>query len=89
MNCTLLKALALFKKSDLLSSSGCKYKLWYISTLSLLVTIITHHLVYRILLGLQQVTAPALFSETSNIEYNSQTLTSTAALENVTEYDNI
>ena len=51
--------------------------------------VIAIYYIYAVLLGLQQVTAPALFSETSNIDYNSQTLTSTAALENVTEYDNI
>ena len=51
--------------------------------------VIAIYYIYAVLLGLQQVTAPALFSETSNIDYNSQTLASNAALENVTEYDNI
>ena len=52
-------------------------------------SVIAIYFIYAFLLGLQQVTAPALFSKTSNINYNSQTLDSIAALENVTEYDHI
>ena len=51
--------------------------------------VIAIYCIYAVLLGLQQVTAPALYSKTSNINYNSQTLDSVAALENVTEYDHI
>ena len=51
--------------------------------------VIAIYYIYAVLLGLQQVTAPALYSKTSNINYNSQTLDSVAALENVTEYDHI
>ena len=40
-------------------------------------------------INLQQVTAPATFRKTSNIDYINQTLKALAALENVTEYDNI
>lgn len=39
--------------------------------------------------NLQQVTAPATFRRTRNIDYINQTLKALAALENVTEYDNI
>ena len=53
------------------------------------ILVIAIYFIYAVLLGLQQVTAPALFSETSNINYISQTLDSVAALENVTEYDHI
>ena len=48
--------------------------------------VIAIYFIYAVLLGLQQVTAPVLFSKTSNIN---QTLDSVAALENVTEYDYI
>ena len=51
--------------------------------------VIAIYCIYAVLLGLQQVTAPTVFSKTSNINYNSQTLDSVAALENVTEYDHI
>ena len=51
--------------------------------------VIAIYSIYTVLLRLQQVTAPALFSKTSNINYISQTLDSVAALENVTEYDHI
>lgn len=40
-------------------------------------------------INLQQVTALGAFSKTSNIDYISQTIKALAALENVTEYDNI
>ncbi len=57
------------------------------------ILVIAIYFIYPVLLGLQQVTAPALFSKTfsttNNINYISQTLDSVAALENVTEYDHI
>jgi hypothetical protein len=53
------------------------------------ILVIAIYYIYAVLLRLQQVTAPALYNKTSNINYISQTLDSVAALENVTEYDHI
>ena len=62
---------------------------WYCNTYKLHYIVYTLSITDQCLISLQHVTAHALFSETSNIDYNSQTLASNAALENVTEYDNI